>query len=54
MSAPTANPAPTPPPSAAPALVEDGLCHAYAEYGGYDCLQVAPHNGNHGDANQPS
>lgn len=27
----------------------DGLCHAYSEYEGFDCVQPLGHEGNHGD-----
>lgn len=31
-----------------PIKTQDGLCHAYSEYPGYDCLQPKDHEGNHG------
>lgn len=31
---------------------DDGLCHAYREYPGMDCLQQALHEGNHGDPDE--
>ena len=28
---------------------DDGLCHAYRDHPGMDCLQPAGHDGDHGD-----